>query len=77
MEMPAIELKSGQADIVTSSTFAIKNVDSFQNFSSVLLNDPDFVWRIQGKTSLKIMNMEIHDLIFDKEITLKGTLHII
>ena len=72
MEMPAIELKTGQADIVTSTRFAIKNVDAFQNFSSILLNDADFVWRVQGKTSLKIMNMEIRDLIFDKKILLKG-----
>lgn len=72
MTMPAMDLKTGTAEINVTLPFRIVNESAFSGFTNVLMNNASFVWRLKGLMDLKVMGMTISNLTFDKSVFIKG-----
>ncbi|KAI3644846.1 hypothetical protein MP228_011010 [Amoeboaphelidium protococcarum] len=73
MEMPAINLKMGAADIEMESRMTLSNKTAFVQCNADLMKRESFTWRLMGLTDVSVMDMiSLSQLTFDKSVALQG-----
>ncbi len=77
MNLSAMDVVWGKAEINTTAPFAIANPTAFRSFATDMLSVDHFTWRIRSKATVEAFHNRIYDLDFDKEVVLSGKTHTI
>ncbi|KAI8609680.1 hypothetical protein BC830DRAFT_1233172 [Chytriomyces sp. MP71] len=72
VQLSPISVSGGNGAVSLNTTFSVTNVDAMTQFSSYMINNGNFSWRLTGPASATAMGLTFNNLNMDKVVTLSG-----